>query len=513
MTAEKSAQVLLHPSLKIIEGPLGGQKPPSGGGGTGDASSPAVPLSEDDLAQDLSENVLRDDFLFVSTENKWRVWNRSVWGREETLLVRDKTRGLCRSRSEGLDDGRLARSISGESTIRRVEKLAQAMRRHAAVAESFDTDLWALNTPDGIVDLQTGQLRPHDRDARMTKITAVGPSATAGCPTWRRVISEALGGDAALVSYIQRVFGYSLVGVVKEHVVVIFHGRVGGEGKTLMLGAIAGAMGDYAAAAPMDTFTVTQGERHSTELAGLAGARLVIASEIEEGRHWDEAKLKSISGGDKITARFMRGDFFSFFPQFTLIIATNHLPQMRSAAGMRRRLQVVPFRHPPAVPDPELPEKLKAERPGILAWMIEGALLWQRLGLAPPPAVIDATAEYFEQESPVGHWVEERLVKDPSLEECSDALHRDFNSWAPKNGERSISKRKLTQKLVELGFAYGRVFKGAKRGFFGIALKNGTRDLDFGGEAGRVAGGGVEKVQANDSPRPPVDDPAEKYDR
>jgi len=158
---------------------------------------------------------------------------------------------------------------------------------------------------------------------------------------------EATGGDTALIAYLQRVFSYSLVGVVQEHVVIIFHGRVGGEDKTLMLGAVAGAMGDYATSAPMDTFTVTQGERHSTELAGLAAARLVIAPEIEEGRRWDEAKLKAISGGDEITARFMRGDFFTFQPQFTLIIATNHLPQMRSAAGMRRRLQVVPFLHPP----------------------------------------------------------------------------------------------------------------------------------------------------------------------
>lgn len=498
--------------LDIIEGGKGRYEPPPGDGdGGGGSEAPGAPLSDNALAISFSADDLRDNHLYVHTEKNWRRWEGRVWGRENTLLVADLAREHCSRHARGLDDKRLARAISSEPTARRVETLARAMRRHAALADSFDTDLWALNTPDGIVHLRSGQLHPHDRDARMTKLTAVGPVAPDCCPTWLRVLGEAMGGDPALLAYLQRVFGYSLVGVVQEHVVIIFHGRVGGEGKTLMLGAIAGAMGDYATSAPMDTFTVTQGERHPTELAGLAAARLVIASEIEEGRRWDEAKLKAISGGDKITARFMRGDFFTFQPQFTLIIATNHLPQMRSAAGMRRRLQVVPFLHRPAVPDPELPEKLKAEWPGILAWMIEGALLWQRQGLAPPPAVVDATAEYFEQESALGLWIEERCIKSPAVEESTDAMHRDFGSWAARNGERSCSKRKFTQKLAEVsGLVSGRVHKGAARGFVGIALRNGTMDL-YDRDGASVAGSGV--VQANEIPRNPVDDPAEDYDR
>jgi putative DNA primase/helicase len=500
--------------LVIHEGDKGRGDPPPPPPGDGDGDEPGlqpVPLSDDQLTQQFSDKVLRDDSLFVASEGKWRTWDGRRWAREETLQVLDQARELCRRQAQGLDDKRLARAISGEPTIRRVEKLARAMRRHAVLADAFDADLWRLNTPHGIVDLRTGQLFPHDRGALMTKLTAVGPEAVAECPTWLRVLGEATGGNAGLIAYLQRVFGYSLVGVVTEHVVVIFHGRVGGEGKTLILGTIAGAMGDYATPAPMDTFTVTQGERHSTELAGLAGARLVIASEIGEDRRWDEAKLKAISGGDKITARFMRGDFFSFFPQFTLVIGTNHLPQMRSAAGMRRRLQVVPFLHRPAVPDPELPEKLKAEWPGILAWMIEGAVLWQRMGLAPPPVVVDATAEYFERESAVGLWLEERCVKDPAAEEATRALHRDFQSWAARAGERSLSERKFAQKLAEVsGLANGKVHKRTARGFFGVALQNSTGNL-YGGGARRPVGGGV--LRANEMPGEPIDDPAEDFDR
>ena len=153
----------------------------------------------------------------------------------------------------------------------------------------------------------------------------------------------------------------------------------------MLLSTVAGIMGDYHRSAPIETFTASNGDRHPTDLAGLRGARLVTATETEEGRRWAESRIKMLTGGDAVSARFMRQDFFEYKPAFKLFIAGNHKPSLRSVdEAIRRRFHLMPFAVtiPPEERDGELTEKLKAEWPGILAWMIEGALMWQTDGLA-----------------------------------------------------------------------------------------------------------------------------------
>jgi putative DNA primase/helicase len=177
----------------------------------------------------------------------------------------------------------------------------------------------------------------------------------------------------------------------------------------------------------------------------------------------------------------MRGDFFTYSPQFTLVIATNHLPQLRAAGGMRRRLQITPFRHRPAVPDPDLPEKLKAEWPGILAWMIAGAIRWwgDGGGLRPSPAVIAATEEYFDRESPIRLWLDERCELDRAAEATSRELYANFASWAAKNGERALNRKQFAQRLAEAGLVAAKMGANATRVFRGVRLSGGTRGLDL----------------------------------
>ena len=166
--------------------------------------------------------------------------------------------------------------------------------------------------------------------------------------------------------------GYALTGVTHEHA-LFFACGTGGNGKSTFLNAIASCVGDYHRAAPIETFTESNNDRHPTDLAGLRGARMVTAIETEEGRHWAESRIKTLTGGDKIAARFMRQDFFEYTPQFKLLIAGNHKPSLRSVdEAIRRRLHLIPFvvTIPPAERDAELPDKLESERPGILAWMI-----------------------------------------------------------------------------------------------------------------------------------------------
>src|SRR4029077_2383546 len=222
----------------------------------------------------------------------------------------------------------------------------------------------------------------HDPELYLTKITAVAPG-DGECPLWLKFIARVTGGNYDLQMFLQRIAGYSLTGDTSEHALFFLYGT-GRNGKGVFLNTLSAILADYAAVAPMETFIATQGERHPTDLAGLRGARLVSAQETEEGRRWAESKIKALTGGDPITARFMRQDFFTFEPQFKLLIAGNHKPGLRTVdEAIPRRFYLIPFTVtiPAEERDPGLLEKLKTEWPGILHWMIEGCLSWQQRGL------------------------------------------------------------------------------------------------------------------------------------
>lgn len=231
-------------------------------------------------------------------------------------------------------------------------------------------------------------------------------------------------------------------------------------------------MGDYHTTAPIETFTASHGERHPTDLAGLMGARLVTASETEEGRRWAESKIKTMTGGDRVKARFMRQDFFEFVPQFKLVIAGNHKPGLRSVdEAIRRRLHLVPFTVtiPPAERDPELTEKLKAEWPAILQWMIDGCLDWQRDGLVPPEAVKAATTEYLNAEDTLAAWIADCCERKPSAFEATVDLYASYTGWCERTGEFAGARKHFREKLMLQGFVEKNT--NIARGFAGLRLR------------------------------------------
>ena len=245
----------------------------------------------------------------------------------------------------------------------------------------------------------------------------------------------------------------------------------GGNGKGVFIGALAGAMGAYAATAPIETFTASNGDRHPTELAMLRGARLVTAQETEERRRWAEAKIKALTG-DRIAARFMRGDFFEFEPQFTLLIAGNHKPSLRSAdEAIRRRFHFIPFcvTIPAEERDERLPEKLKAEWPGVLAWAIEGCLAWQQQGLKPPAVVRAATDAYLDGQDAMSSWIEESCTSDPDSWETRAALFASWKSWAERAGEFVLPRARFLDALEVRGFQPAK--RNGERDFRGIAVR------------------------------------------
>jgi len=439
------------------------------------AQENAVWGTEDALALTFTRRY-QHDWRYVAAWGKWLMWDGQRWRSEDTLAASDLVRHVCRHASLKADNPKLAVKLAGASTIGGVERLARADRRHAGNTDEWDADAWLINTPGGVVDLRTGRMRAHARTDRMTKICTATLEPGTQCPHWLAFLQQVTGSDAAQMHYLQKVFGYCLTGSTQEHALFFLYGT-GANGKSVFVNVLTTILGDYAANAPMDTFMESRNDRHPTDLAGLRGARFVAATETEQGRRWNESKVKEITGGDQVSARFMRQDFFTFFPQFKLVIAGNHKPAIRNIdEAMRRRLHLIPFTItvPPEQRDKQLQSKLLTERNAIFAWGVQGCLAWQREGLKAPQCVLDATEEYFESEDAMGRWLEERCVRIPTAKSLTTELFTDWKQWAEAAGEFMGTQRRFSDLLMARGTEKWRNSSGI-RGFQGIGLKEPTR--------------------------------------
>ncbi len=397
------------------------------------------------------------DLRYVHLGGRWLRWDGRRWRTDETLETFDLARAIARAASaeivESKGPPKVASSVASAKTVAAIERLARADRCHATRTDDWDADPWLLNTPGGTVDVRTGRLRPHAREDLITKIAAVAPGGE--CPLWRDFLDRVFRSDQELIAFARRMLGYSLTGSIRDHALFFLYGT-GANGKGVFLNTWHKIMGDYSCIASMETFVASKTERHPTDLAMLRGARAVIAQETEEGQRWAESRIKALTGGDAISARFMRQDFFTFEPAFKLMIAGNHKPSLRNVdEAVRRRFNLVPFTVtiPKAERDPNLPKKLEAEWPGILAWAIEGCLEWQRIGLAPPPAVLDATEGYLADEDAIGRFLDERCETGDMLviKEVKE-LFASWRDWCNATGEYAGSTKRFSQNLETRGF-------------------------------------------------------------
>lgn len=431
-------------------------------------------FSEDELALRFSDE--HPELRYTAQWGKWHAWGGCCWREDDTLNVFDKARKVCRSASAECSEKERAtkQRLSAAATVAAVERLARCDRRHAATVEQWDAQPWLLNTPRGTVDLHTGELRPARQDDYLTRSAIAAPSSETP-KLWLTFLNRIMGGDEEQISYLQRVVGYCLTGVTREHAMFFSYGT-GANGKTVFVSTIAKLLGDYATTAPMTTFTASKVEQHPTDLAGLRGARLVTSVEVESNSRWAEAKIKALTGGDRIAARFMRQDFFEFTPEFKLIVAGNHKPGLRAVdEAIRRRLHLVPFTVtiPEGDRDPQLAAKLEAEYPGILGWAINGCLAWQQDGLNPPEAVRSATTDYLQSEDVIGRWLEDQCATGRQYWTASAALYGDYKSWCERTGEYPGSAKRLSLELESRGFTRERT--RAAKGFKGLAL---SRDVE-----------------------------------
>ena len=356
----------------------------------------------------------------------------------------------------------------------------------------LDADPWLLNCPNGTLDLRTGTLREQKREDYLTRLCPTPYRPDAVCPAWERFLGAVFPDaedepDRELITFVQRLLGRCLTGDVSEQVLPIFWGG-GANGKSTLVNAFFGAVGhDYAMKANADLLMASRGERHPTELAGLFGMRLVVASETQQGRRLDEALVKDLTGGERIRARRMREDFWEFAPTHKVILLTNHKPGIRGTDdAIWRRLRLVPFtatfwdpadpgKDPLQLPgnrrqDKQLGAKLASEREGILAWLVRGCLDWQRDGLTLPEQVKVATREYRQDEDVVGGWLAERCITGGHDYRCRAAdLYADYRAWCERAGEEPAKQKTFGAAMTERGFGRD---KSNGVWYLGIALRH-----------------------------------------
>jgi putative DNA primase/helicase len=444
-----------------------------------DPDQPKITATDDGNALRLINNH-GHEFRRVADMRRWFVWDGKRWAQDhEDRAIRDVARELARQLPDAANDQKSFKRNSMSATgISGAIRVAEVDRRISILAAELDRHPELINTPSGVVDLRTGAIKPHDPGLLLTRITAYPVDLDAPHPRWDAFLAETFDKDDELISYMQRLAGLALSGYVREHVLPFLHG-IGANGKgvfTLVLQGILGNAdtGGYAASAPDGFLMAGREGKHETETARLRGARLVVCSEQTSGKRFDEQKVKRLTGGDILTGRFMRGDFFDFLPSHLVWVLSNHLPAVKEGGpSFWRRVRKIPFLH--VVPEdqriPDLHEQLLGEEgPAILGWFVHGAVEVLANGLNDPASVIKATREYEISEDSLASFVAEECRSGPYYWcTVADFRHR-YERHCEEMGADPLTAKALTMRLTtEFAVTSGKAGKGL-RVYRGIEL-------------------------------------------
>lgn len=431
----------------------------------------------------------RADVRYAFGWDAWLGWDGRRWLRDsaEESVCRAKltVRSIYREAEQAADSryaaelAKHAQKSESEGRIRALLSLARSEAGVPVLPESLDADAWVLNVANGVLDLRSGALNPHDRLALHTKLCPTEYAVDAPCTAWD-VFLERVIPDPELRGFLQRAVGYSLTGDTREQCLFVLHG-LGSNGKSTFLDTVRELLGDYAEQTRPETFQIRKDDQASNDIARLKGARLVAASETESGARLAESLVKQMTGGEPLTARFLHREFFTFRPSFKVFLATNHKPVIRGTDhAIWRRVKLIPWdvTIPVEERDQSLPTRLRAELPGILAWAVRGCLEWQRGGLRVPAAVDNATAEYREEMDRLGGFFLEQCHFDRRSKASATELYREYKRWCEAANDDPISQRAFGMSLGERGLksamdGYGRKY------WKGIGLgRKGTEDTD-----------------------------------
>lgn len=477
-----------RPQLSVVDG---GQ---DGTAALKPAPTATLERSEDGHAHQLIDTY-GDLIRYCPQRAAWLAWDGTVWRWQPKGggIVREYTKTVARAFPQ-TDQAAVSHKKRALSANGVTGALTQASTDHRITIDLGDLDAnpWILNTPAGVINLRTGNLQPPDPTNLCTKITTAAPDFTNRDTTWETFLNDTFGNDTQLRTYVQRLFGITLIGSVLEQLLAFLHG-LGANGKSTLVEAFMHALGvgesGYATAAPAEMLMIRKHSEHPAELAQLAGARLVVCSELDDGQRFAEAKIKQLTGRDSINARFLYGQPFTFTPTHTIWLLGNHRPQARTG-GMAfwRRVKLIEFRHvvPPDKLDPALADKLNAAAGAILAWAIQGAVDYQHGGIREPTGVSEATEAYAADQDTIGRFVADQVHLCPGVDAARVAisdLRQAYERWCTETGETPAGPKRLTQELRDR-FDIGDV-KGNKGRRFYTGLTLLASEEDDGSEDAR----------------------------
>jgi len=459
-----------------------------------DITEPILKITENVKFYDLhrtdsgnAEAIVRtfgDRLRFDHKTGCWYIWQGNTWkvdedGAVERLAIKTIRERLKKSANIDNEDLRKQEAkwaLHSESRYR-IEaaiKLASKLNPITTTINKFNKNLWLLGCENGVIDIQTGMLVPGRSEDMISLSTEIWYDPQAKAPRWQQFLVEIFLGDEKLIDYIGRCVGYSLTGLTDEQIIFLLYG-IGANGKSVFLNIIRALMGDYGANTSFQTFLASKydGTKIPNDVAALVSKRLVTASEVKESGRLNEERIKNMTGGDPITARFLHQDWFTYIPTYKVWLSVNHKPKVSDTTySFWRRIRLIPF---DAIfdkdkADQKLTEKLIKELPGILNWAIEGCLRWQEMGLEPSEKVIHATQQYQSEMNIVKQFLDENTILKEGASVAFSLLYADYCKWCEELNEKPMSNNMFGRKMTELGFQKDRVGTDRQRCYIGVSL-------------------------------------------
>jgi putative DNA primase/helicase len=413
----------------------------------------------------------------------WLFFDGTRWAWDECgevlKLAQETARSIHKEAAAEPDPAKqreIARFAVSSQNEGRINGMLSQAKPHAALRlADLDADPWMLNCQNGTLDLRTGTLKDHDPADLITKMVPVAYDPEAGRERFENFLREVLVDDA-VVGFVKRYCGYTATGITRERLFAILYGA-GKNGKTTLVELLQDVLGDYATNTDTETILTKRYQGVGNDVAALKGARFVSAAEVEQGRRLAESKVKQLTGSDTVTARFLFGEPFDFRPEFKLWLSTNNKPIVQGTDdAIWDRIRLIPFtqRFEGEYQDPKLPEKLRDELSGILAWIVEGCLDWQEHGLGEPESVTAATAQYRTEMDTLAAFLEDRCVERPNAVAPSTPLYKQYQMWCDDAGEKPETQKMFGMRLSERGFVNAKLTSGPhkdRKGWLGIGIK------------------------------------------
>lgn len=428
--------------------------------------------------------MFKDSVKYCAVYKKWFIWNGRFWEQDDTGKIITYAIECVRSIIHAADllpegDKRKAmihHSLKSESSgkLRSLLEIASGMPDITIRSEELDANPWLINAQNGTINLKTGKLQEHRAADYITKMCRANYDPDCAIPLWAELLQKITLGNNQLQRYIQKAFGYALTGDTSEQALFILYGT-GSNGKSTLLNVFSELMATYSTSTPSDTFMQKKNDSVNNDIARLKGARFVAAIEMEEGKRMAESLIKSVTGGDKLVTRFLYGEFFEYVPQFKVFLAVNHKPNIRDTTNsIWRRIKLMPFEatFTEQERDKHFPAKIMAsELPGILAWAVQGCLLWQQEGLQMPDSVNTATRKYQEEMDSFSNFFRECCVEREGGRVSNKMLRAKYDEWCRENGEYALTQRPFSAKLIERGYEKKNSAGNGALEWYGFALR------------------------------------------